>query len=268
MARADQREILPTIVAAASAVISPTSWHVQAILRRLGDVRFAGIDVVEVAPAYAEAAGKLPPRVRPAEPTVGSCAIVALRLFDVAYAIDLVRAEAVLSERARSSRRSGRTPCRPRRRTLVCGRSDWRWSRWQSRCAGKEVQAAATAKLSVGAIAIALEAPIADERWGTFVCNEVRPRFPAYRSRSECRIERVDVEAQVGRCLPHHVVHTLRRRAVRTVTPWSSVQSPTSRCWAASLSAHPLDTDVTEGPGLVLHPLPGLGMRGAVPRRR
>jgi len=43
MARADQREILSTIVAAASAVISPTSWHVQAILRRLGDVRFAGI---------------------------------------------------------------------------------------------------------------------------------------------------------------------------------------------------------------------------------
>jgi agmatinase len=29
-----------------------TSWHVQAILRRLGDLRFAGMDVVEVAPAY------------------------------------------------------------------------------------------------------------------------------------------------------------------------------------------------------------------------
>src|SRR4051794_12341441 len=55
--------------------------------------------------AMAEAAGILAPMVRPAEPTVSSGAIVALRLFDVAHAIDLVRAEALLSERARSSRR-------------------------------------------------------------------------------------------------------------------------------------------------------------------
>ncbi len=28
------------------------SWQAQAILRRLGKIRFAGMDVVEVAPAY------------------------------------------------------------------------------------------------------------------------------------------------------------------------------------------------------------------------
>ena len=51
--------------------------------------------------AMAETAGTLAPRVRRAEPTVSSGSIVALRLFDVAYAIDLVRAEAALSsERA------------------------------------------------------------------------------------------------------------------------------------------------------------------------
>ena len=37
---------------------------------------------------------------------VTSGAIVALRLFDVAYAIDLPRAEALLAEQARTARRS------------------------------------------------------------------------------------------------------------------------------------------------------------------
>ena len=40
------------------------------------------------------------------ELTVASGAIVALRLFDVAYAIDLPRAEALLAEQARTARRS------------------------------------------------------------------------------------------------------------------------------------------------------------------
>ena len=40
------------------------------------------------------------------EPTVAVGAIVALRLFDVAYAIDLARAEALLAEQARTARRS------------------------------------------------------------------------------------------------------------------------------------------------------------------
>ena len=43
--------------------------------------------------------------IHPSEPVVAAGAIVALRLFDVAYAIDLARAETLLSERARSSRR-------------------------------------------------------------------------------------------------------------------------------------------------------------------
>ena len=40
------------------------------------------------------------------ELTVASGAIVALRLFDVAYAIDLARAEALLARQARAARRS------------------------------------------------------------------------------------------------------------------------------------------------------------------
>ena len=40
------------------------------------------------------------------ELTVAAGAIVALRLFDVAYAIDLTRAETLLAEQARTARRS------------------------------------------------------------------------------------------------------------------------------------------------------------------
>jgi hypothetical protein len=39
------------------------------------------------------------------QPSVAVGAIVALRLFDVAYAIDLARAEALLAQQARASRR-------------------------------------------------------------------------------------------------------------------------------------------------------------------
>ena len=44
-------------------------------------------------------------QLRQSEPTVAVGAVVALRLFDVAYAIDLARAEALLAEQARTSRR-------------------------------------------------------------------------------------------------------------------------------------------------------------------
>jgi hypothetical protein len=69
-------------------------------------------------------------RVSPSVPAVSSGAIVALRLFDVAYAIDLVRAEAVLSERSRSSRRERLNTTPPKAMDSACGRLGWRWSRW------------------------------------------------------------------------------------------------------------------------------------------
>ena len=80
--------------------------------------------------AMAETVGILAPRIGPSEPTVSSGAIVALRLFDVAYAIDLVHAEAVLSERSRSSRRERLNTTPPKAMDSACGRLGWRWSRW------------------------------------------------------------------------------------------------------------------------------------------
>jgi hypothetical protein len=50
-------------------------------------------------------AGSAATNVSQPAPTVTTGAIVALRLFDVAYAVDLARAEGLLAERARSSRR-------------------------------------------------------------------------------------------------------------------------------------------------------------------
>ncbi len=52
-----------------------------------------------------EADSYLSAQLRQSEPTVAVGAVVALRLFDVAYAIDLARAEGLLAEQARTSRR-------------------------------------------------------------------------------------------------------------------------------------------------------------------
>ena len=52
------------------------------------------------------------------ELTVASGAIVALRLFDVAYAIDLARAEALLSRQARAARRSRLSTTPPKAMTF------------------------------------------------------------------------------------------------------------------------------------------------------
>ncbi len=122
--------------------------------------------------AMAETAGPLAPRVHLSEPTVGSGAIVALRLFDVAYAIDLVRAEAVLSERARNSRRARLSTTPPKAMDFGVRPVGLALEPVAITVAGKAVQAAASARLyDFGAITIALQTSIAHEPWAAFVRN-------------------------------------------------------------------------------------------------
>src|SRR6188472_1414308 len=103
-------------------------------------------------------------RVRSSVPTVSSGSIVALRLFDVAYGIDLVRAEAVLSERARSSRRERLNTTPPKAMDFGVRPVGLALEPVAITVAGKAVEAAASARLyDFGAITIALQAPIANE---------------------------------------------------------------------------------------------------------
>ena len=70
------------------------------------------------------------------ELTVAAGAIVALRLFDVAYAIDLARAETLLAEQARTAHRSRLSATPPKAMVFGvrarCGRrsirSSWCWT--------------------------------------------------------------------------------------------------------------------------------------------
>jgi len=120
--------------------------------------------------AMAETVGTLAPRVGASEPVVGSGAIVALRLFDVAYAIDLVRAEGLLSERARSPRRERLNTTPPEAMDFGVRPVGLALEAITMTVAGTEVQAAATARLyDFGAITIALQTPIQNEPWAAFV---------------------------------------------------------------------------------------------------
>jgi hypothetical protein len=101
---------------------------------------------------------------------VASGAIVALRLFDVAYAIDLARAESLLAARARTARRSRLSTTPPKAMAFgvppvalelepVCLLLD-----------GVRVAAAATVRVyDFGALTIALRIPVVDTAWPSFV---------------------------------------------------------------------------------------------------
>ncbi len=97
-------------------------------------------------------------------------AIVALRLFDVAYAIDLPRAETLLAEQARTARRSRLTATPPKAVAFGVAPVALALDPVVLALDGTEIAAAATARLyDFGAVTIALRVPIADAGWSGFV---------------------------------------------------------------------------------------------------
>lgn len=104
------------------------------------------------------------------EPTVAAGAIVALRLFDVAYAIDLTRAENLLAERARMTRRSRLSATPPKAVAFGVPPVAVSLEPVPLVLDGRTVTASATARLyDFGAVTIALRVPVADAPWSGFV---------------------------------------------------------------------------------------------------
>jgi hypothetical protein len=101
--------------------------------------------------------------------TVASGAIVALRLFDVAYAIDLGRAETLLAKQARTASRSRLTATPPKAMAFGVPPVTLTLEPVTLKLDSGEVTASATARVyDFGAVTIALRVPIAGESWDSF----------------------------------------------------------------------------------------------------
>jgi hypothetical protein len=97
-------------------------------------------------------------------------AIVALRLFDVAYAIDLARAETLLTEQARTASRSRLTATPPKAMTFGVAPVALALDPVILVLDGTEVAAAATARVyDFGTVTLALRVPVAGVSWTSFV---------------------------------------------------------------------------------------------------
>jgi hypothetical protein len=108
--------------------------------------------------------------LRQSELTVASGAIVALRLFDVAYAIDLTRAEAVLAKQAREAHRSRLSGTPPKAVTFGVPPVALELQPVSLVLSGKEITAGATVRLyDFGAVTIALRVPVQNMPWSGFV---------------------------------------------------------------------------------------------------
>lgn len=104
------------------------------------------------------------------ELVVSAGAIIALRLFDVAYAIDLARAEALWAAQARASSRLRLTATPPKAMAFGVPPLALALDPITLELDGHAVQAGVTARLyDFGAISIALRVPIADIAWSGFV---------------------------------------------------------------------------------------------------
>lgn len=104
------------------------------------------------------------------ELVVSAGAIIALRLFDVAYAIDLARAEALWAAQARASSRLRLTATPPKAMAFGVPPLALALDPVTLELDGHSVQAGVTARLyDFGAISIALRVPIADIAWSGFV---------------------------------------------------------------------------------------------------
>ena len=117
-----------------------------------------------------EAGTNLATPLRQSEPTIVSGAIVAMRLFDVAYAIDLARAEAVLAAQARAARRSRLSATPPKAMAFGVPPIELELDPVSLTLDGKEMTAGATARVyDFGALTIALRIALADVPWTGFV---------------------------------------------------------------------------------------------------
>ena len=109
-------------------------------------------------------------QLRQSEPTVAVGAVVALRLFDVAYAIDLARAEGLLAEQARTSRRIRLSATPPKAMAFGVPPLALELEPVVLALEGEDVAAVATVRLyDFGAVTIALRVPIVNVTWADFV---------------------------------------------------------------------------------------------------
>jgi hypothetical protein len=106
------------------------------------------------------------------ELVVSAGAVVALRLFDIAYAIDLVRAEALWAAQARASSRLRLTATPPKAMAFGVPPLALALDPVTLELDGQPVQAGVTARLyDFGAISIALRVPITGMGWSAFVAR-------------------------------------------------------------------------------------------------
>ena len=105
-----------------------------------------------------------------AEPIVRAGAVIALRLFDVAYAIDLARAERLWSAQARASSRLRLTATPPKAMVFGVPPLALALDPIAIELGGQSVSAGVTARLyDFGAISIALRVPVAGVAWSGLV---------------------------------------------------------------------------------------------------
>jgi hypothetical protein len=123
------------------------------------------------------AAGLTPPPARrtprgmsETEPDVRAGAVIALRLFDVAYAIDLTRAEALWAAQARASSRLRLTATPPKAMAFGVPPLTLALDPITFELEGEAQSIGVTARVyDFGAISIALRVPVAGLRWVAFV---------------------------------------------------------------------------------------------------
>jgi hypothetical protein len=97
-------------------------------------------------------------------------AVVALRLFDVAYAIDLARAEALLAERARTARRIRLSTTPPKAMAFGVPPVALELEPIGLTLEGEDAVASVTGRLyDFGAVTIALRVPVTNVAWADFV---------------------------------------------------------------------------------------------------
>jgi hypothetical protein len=117
-----------------------------------------------------EADGYLSEPLRQSEPKVAVGAVVALRLFDVAYAIDLARAEALLAEQARTARRIRLSATPPKAMAFGVPPVGLELEPVALPLEDGNVAADVTVRLyDFGVVTIALRFPVTDASWTDFV---------------------------------------------------------------------------------------------------
>ena len=107
-----------------------------------------------------------------AEPVVGSGAVIAFRLFDIAYAIDLAKVESVWAARARTASRGRLTATPPKAVAFDVPPVSLVLDPVTFTLDGSAMQAEVTARVyDFGAISIALRVPTRDIPWSAFVAR-------------------------------------------------------------------------------------------------